>query len=206
MDGTLVITVGLVDDHELIADGLRARLERDGGITVAWVAHSKAEAERALTRGSRVDVVLVDIALPDGSGLDLLPTQAGPGPRFVVLCANDGPAYVSTAYRRGASGFVTKGERTETVITAIRTVAAGGRAFTAESLESIHTLRSLTRRELQVVRLVASGRSNDEIGAELGIGIKTVEFHLHNIYEQFGLGTRAELAVWAERQGWLDAP
>ena len=124
--------------------------------------------------------------------------------RLIVLTAYDYPQYADAALRLGAAGFVLKTAPLPELIDAIRRVAAGGLAFAVRpsGIARWH----LTAREREVVRLVVDGRSNDEIGASLGIGAKTVETHLSRLFERFGLASRTELASRALREGWLEVP
>lgn len=199
-----MIRVGIVDDHPVVADGLAAALGREADISVAWTAGSFAEAQRALETGLPVDVVLVDIRLPDGSGLDLLPGDRVGRPAFVVLSSFDRPQYAAAAFRRGAAGFLLKLAPTRAIVEAVHTAASGGLAFEARHLATARTAPEISPRELEVVRLVAAGRSNDEIAARLGVSRKTIEAHLTHLYERGGFTSRTELALWAERQGWLE--
>ena len=114
------------------------------------------------------------------------------------------PQYVDAAIRNGASGYVLKTAPIGELVDAIRRAAAGGMSFSVRPGNG--TDPHPTARELDVVRLVVEGRSNDEIGAALGIGSKTVETHLHRLYERFGVGSRTELATRALREGWLEVP
>jgi DNA-binding NarL/FixJ family response regulator len=104
----------------------------------------------------------------------------------------------------GAAGFVLKTAPMADLLSAIRRAAAGGLAF--ETRPDATARIRLSRRELEVVQLVADGRSNDEVGGALGIGAKTVETHLARLYERFGMSSRTELATRALREGWLDLP
>ena len=101
-----MIRVGIVDDHPVVLDGLAASLARQPGIEVAWSAGSLAESRAALEAGA-CDVVLVDVRLPDGSGMDLIAPSAH-GPAFLVLSSFDRPQYARAAYGRGASGYLLK--------------------------------------------------------------------------------------------------
>jgi DNA-binding NarL/FixJ family response regulator len=162
------------------------------------------DAARAagLTDRTVVDVLLLDIRLGTQSGLGLLTPDADL-PAVIVLTAYDYPQYAEAALRLGAAGFVLKTAPLAELVDAIRRVAAGGLAFAARPPTG--TVR-LTPREHDVVRLVADGRSNDEIGAALGIGAKTVETHLARLFERIGVASRTELATRAVREGWLDVP
>jgi DNA-binding NarL/FixJ family response regulator len=126
-------------------------------------------------------------------------------PAVIVLTAYDYPQYAEAALRLGAAGFVLKTAPLTELFDAIRRVAAGGLAFAVRPGAGAGVAR-LTPREHDVVRLVAEGRSNDEIGAALRISAKTVETHLSRVFDRFGVSSRAELAARAIREGWLDVP
>jgi DNA-binding NarL/FixJ family response regulator len=200
-----MIRVGIVDDHPVVLDGLVGALPRDPEIVVAWSASSIADARIAL-RSTACDVVLVDVRLPDGSGLDLIGPADSDGPAFIVLSSFDRPQYARVAYRRGAAGYVLKTAPLEEIVETIR-VAAGGRALVQpHHLASLAGAASLTARELDVVRRVAEGRSNDEIAGTLSLSRKTVEAYLTRLFERWAVSSRTELALRADREGWLDAP
>ena len=207
------IRVGVVDDHPVVGEGTAAVLRAQPGLEVVGVAVSlDAAREGGLLDATAVDVLLLDIRLGTDSGLRLF-SQAGasgtgtttaPLPAVIVLTAYDYPQYAEAALSLGAAGFVLKTAPLAELVDAIRRVAAGGLAFAVRPRTNGRA--HLTAREQDVVRLVADGRSNDEIGATLGIGSKTVETHLSRIFERFGVSSRAELAARAVREGWLDVP
>jgi DNA-binding NarL/FixJ family response regulator len=196
-----VIRVGIVDDHPVVLDGLRNALELEEGVTVAWSASSYREAELAIARCD-AEVVLVDVRLGDGSGLDLITPAAG-HTAFVVLSSWDRPQYARAAIKRGASGYLLKTAPMPEIATAIRTAARGGTTFQASHLASLAN-DNLTARELDVVRLVARGLSNDEVASQLNLSRKTVEAYLTRLYERWNVASRTELSLRAERDGWLD--
>jgi DNA-binding NarL/FixJ family response regulator len=200
-----MIRVGVVDDHPVVTDGLVHALHQTSDIDVVWIANTLADARHQLLSAGHVDVVLLDVRLPDGSGLDLLPGQRDVPPAFLVLSSWDRQQYSAAAFRRGASGYLLKDAPLHEIVAAIQTSARGGLAFEARQLVSLRSARTLTTREVEVVRLVAKGQSNDEIAMHLGIARKTVEAYLTRLFERWGLTTRTELALWAEREGWLDA-
>ena len=197
-----MIRVAVVDDHPVVLDGLAAALARQPGIEVAWSAASVAEARAHLLDGA-CDVVLVDVRLPDGSGLDLV-HPAPDGPAFVVLSSFDRPQYARSAMQRGAAGYVAKTAPTDEVVSAVRIAAAGGSAFPPAQIAALARAPELTEREVSLVRLVAEGWSNDEVAARLSISPKTVEAYLTRLFERWGVATRTELALHAERAGWLE--
>jgi DNA-binding NarL/FixJ family response regulator len=202
----MMVRLAIVDDHPVVTDGLRGALSQAPGIEVAWTASTVDEARRELGAGPLVDVVLVDVRLPDGSGLSLLPGSRTSQPAFVVLSSFDRPQYATAAFKRGARGYLLKVAPITQIIDAVKTAATGGLAFEARHLASVTGAASLTRREIEVVRLVSEGHSNDEIAVRLGISRKTVEAYLSKLFERWGFATRTELAIWAEREGWLDIP
>jgi DNA-binding NarL/FixJ family response regulator len=199
---TALIRVAIVDDHPVVRDGTAALLAAQDGLDVVGTAGSIDEAS-ALLEQTPVDVLLLDIRLGTDSGLRLLSGAERRKPAVVVLTAYDYPQYAEAALRLGAAGFVLKTAPLPELLDAIRRAAAGGLAF---GVRPRPVGANLTGRELQVVRLVVEGRSNDEIGVALGIGSKTVETHLRRLFERFGAGSRTELATRALREGWLDIP
>jgi DNA-binding NarL/FixJ family response regulator len=208
--GSRRIRVGVVDDHPVVGEGTAALLRAQPDLEVVGVGVSLDAARAAgLLDAEAVDVLLLDIRLGTDSGLRLFADDATasarpPLPAVIVLTAYDYPQYAEAALSLGAAGFVLKTAPLPELVDAIRRVAAGGLAFAVRPRTSRRA--HLTAREQDVVRLVADGRSNDEIGATLGIGSKTVETHLSRIFERFGVSSRAELAARAVREGWLDVP
>jgi len=200
------IRVAIVDDHPVLRDGTAALLAREADIVVVGVGGSVEEAIPLLDLAV-ADVVLLDIRLGTSSGLTLLDRTGGAPagskrPAIVIMTAYDYPQYVEAALRLGAAGFVLKTAPTAELVDAIRRAAAGGLAFGVRPSHAAH----LSRRELEVARLVVEGRSNDEIGVALGIGGKTVETYLSRLFVRFDLSSRTELATRALREGWLDLP
>ena len=129
--------------------------------------------------------------------------RGGRLPPIAVLTAYDYPQYAAAALRLGALGFVVKTAPIAELVEAIRKVAAGGLAF---GVRPIGLAPIFTAREREVIALVVEGRSNDEIGAALGITSKTVEAHLRRLFDRLGLQSRTELATRALREGWLEIP
>jgi DNA-binding NarL/FixJ family response regulator len=198
------IRVAVVDDHPVLREGTAGLLAAQPGLAMVGTAGTLDEAS-ALLDTMAVDVVLLDIRLGTESGLTLMATESDhPRPAIVVLTAYDYPQYAEAALRLGAAGFVLKTAPVVELVDAIRRAAAGGLAFGVRPARG--SVPALTARELDVVRLVVEGRSNDEIGARLGIGAKTVESHLRRLFERLDLASRTELATRALREGWLDLP
>lgn len=202
----MTIRVALVDDHPVVLNGLAAALGTVEDIRVVARGQTLAEG-KLITQRDDVDVMLLDVRLPDGSGLELVEgVSAGGRPGVILLSSFMTSQHVAAALRLGAQGFLLKTVPLEELITAIRRVAAGGSAFTADQLREGRQGVALSPRERDVLRLVLAGRSNDEIGGDLHVSRKTVEAHMSRLYERFGVASRVELALRAEREGWLDLP
>jgi DNA-binding NarL/FixJ family response regulator len=203
-----LIRVAIVDDHPVVRQGIGALLGSHPGLEVVGSAGSVDEAVDLLGRVA-VDVLLLDIRLGTDSGLRFLadapetPGRAAAMPAVVVLSAYDYPQYADAALRLGAAGFVVKSAPLEELVDAIKRAAAGGMAF---GVRPGRDRPRVSPRELDVIRLVVEGRSNDEVGVALGIGVKTVETHLRRLFERFEVVSRTELAARALREGWLDIP
>ena len=201
------IRVAVVDDHPVVRDGTAVLLATQPGLEVVGAASSLDEAVEMIA-STPIDVLLLDIRLGSDSGLRLLTGERDgqpgqPMPAVVVVTAYDYPQYADAALRLGAAGFVLKTAPVRELVGAIERAAAGGLAFGVRPRQG---LDRLSPRELEVVRLVVDGRSNDEIGGALGIGSKTVETHLRRLFERFSIASRTELATRALREGWLDVP
>jgi DNA-binding NarL/FixJ family response regulator len=168
---------------------------------VVELGETVADAERLLA-ANKVDVLLLDVRLGTQSGLTALAADANERPAVVVLTAYAYPQYAEAALRLGASGFVLKNGPIDDLMAAIRAAASGAMHFGVRPGQRL----ALSVREMEVVRKVVEGRSNDEIGADLGIAPKTVESHLRRIFERMGVASRIELATRALREGWLDIP
>lgn len=201
----MTIRVGLVDDHPVVLSGLQAALATISDLDVVATAQTLAEG-RSIAARDDVDVLLVDVRLPDGNGLELVSEVSRRGhPSTIVLSSFMTSQYVAAALRFGAEGFLLKTTPLEELIAAIRRVAAGGSTFTADQLrDGRRGFVTLSPRERELLRLVLAGRSNDEIGGDLKVSRKTVEAHMSRLYERFGVASRVELAIRAEREGWLD--
>jgi DNA-binding NarL/FixJ family response regulator len=200
------IRIAIVDDHPVLREGTAALLAAQPGLEIAGLAGSIDEAE-ALVSSREIDVVLLDVRLGADSGLRWLPLTdpARLRPAIIVLTSYDYPQYAEAALRLGASGFVLKTAPISELLDAIRRAAAGGLAFGVRPGRAGSVAR-LSERELDVVRLVVDGRSNDEVAARLGIGAKTVESHLRRLFERLDVASRTELATRALREGWLEVP
>jgi DNA-binding NarL/FixJ family response regulator len=199
----MTIRLAIVDDHPMVTNGLVAALATIDDIIVLDRGTSMEHARELLVRDD-LDVVLLDVRLEDGNGIQAL-AERGPRsqPGVIVISSFTSSQYVAASARFGAAGFMVKTVALPTLVAAIRTVHAGGSVFTREQLEKGFV--KLTTREREIVRLAMDGFSNKEIGARLGMSPKTIESRLTEIYERYGITNgRIELSLRAAEEGWLD--
>ena len=201
------VRVVLVDDHPAILEAVSAAVRGAPDLDLAGTARS-LDAARALLDGPGAvacDVVVSDVQLAgEAEGLRLLDGQGGDGPAVLLLSSFDQPPLIRTAFERGAAGYLLKTSEVPEILDAIRTVAAGGTAFSASMLRAIRSApRRPSDREIEVLTLVCGGASNDEVGVRLGVTEKTVESHLRRLFDRYGVLSRTELAVLALREGWV---
>jgi DNA-binding NarL/FixJ family response regulator len=209
------IRVLIADDQAMVRGGLRLILEDQDDITVVGEAADGVAAIEAARR-LRPDVCLVDIRMPRLDGLEVTRALAGPGVaaplRVIVVTTFDLDEYVYGALRGGAAGFILKDAGPALLVEAVRAAHAGD-ALVSPSI-TLRLLRHLkppgralaadarlSGRELEVVRLIARGRTNQEIGAELFISLSTVKGHVSTVQTKLGLRNRVEIAAWAWEHG-----
>ena len=208
MASAKAIRVLLVDDHQLVRDGLHSRLGETPGIEVVGEAGTGQEA-LALAASLQPDLVLLDIGLPDMSGLDVAARlgEVAPGTRALMLSMYDNREYVLSALRAGAAGYVLKDATSKEIIAAIRAVAAGASYCSASLTTALATGGSepptLTEREREILILVAKGNSNKRIAQQLDVSVRTVETHRLNLRKKLGIETPAGLIRYALQQGWI---
>jgi DNA-binding NarL/FixJ family response regulator len=214
--GARTIRLVLVDDHAILRQGLRSVLEREADLVVVGEASSEGEAE-AVVRASTPDVVLLDLKLSAGSefeGLSLCTKLSGahPGIGLLVLTTFLDEDLVVRAVHAGARGYVVKDVDTSALIRAIRDVSRGESAFDARSASAMvrglnqadtPSARQLTSRETEVLKLLARGMSNRDIGARLYISETTAKFHVGNILRKLGVSRRAEAVYEASKAGLI---
>ena len=206
----MTIRVLIADDQEPVRMAFRAILGAAPDIDVVGLAADGVEAF-ALARAQRPDVAVVDIRMPRMDGLELTRLLCAEGIQVVVVTTFDLDAYVHTALRHGACGFLVKHSGTALLTEAVRAAMAGDALISPEV--TVRLLRELsgpsgrvpdhllTERELDIVALVAEGRTNAEIGAELFITAGTVKTHLLHIHQKLGVRNRVEVAAWAWETG-----
>jgi two-component system response regulator NreC len=211
----LSVRVLIVDDHAVVRSGLRLVLEAEEDVEPVGEAGTARDAifqNRAL----KPDVILLDVVLPDQSGLDAIPTllHERPDAKVLVLSMQDDPQYVKQAFASGASGYVLKEAADTEVVAAVREVANGGRYVHPElgarlvAAETEAAKRAeedpLSDREREVLRLLALGHTNQEIAKQLYISVRTAETHRAHIMQKLRLSSRAELVRYALAQGLLE--
>jgi two-component system response regulator NreC len=210
----------LVDDHTVVRTGLRMLLEDEEDVQIVGEAGTAQEALEAVAR-HKPDVVLMDIGLPDMSGIDATREikRTSPEVAVVALTIHEDEEYFFKMLEAGAGGYVPKRAAPEELLTAIRAAAAGEvylypslakllvKDYLAQerSNEAGTSLDGLTSREQEVLRYLAEGASNEAIADALVISIKTVARHRENIMKKLGLHSRAELVRYAIRKGIIKA-
>lgn len=208
----------LIDDHPVVRDALARAFESEGDFEIAGTAASAAEAMAEIA-DANPDVAIVDLHLPDRDGADLIAAlrASRPNLRIVVVSGYDDEYRVAEALRAGAHGYLLKAAPVDQIVAGVRVAAAGGAPLTPALTEGV--LRSmrkaggdkrsaidvLTAREIQVLRLFASGRSTREVAASLGISPKTVETHRVRIYDKLGAKGVVDLTRIAVRSGLVEA-
>jgi DNA-binding NarL/FixJ family response regulator len=213
------IRVLLADDHALVRHGFRRILEDDPGITVVGEASGGAEAIK-LERQLSPDVVVMDLAMPEVNGLhaaiEILRRRRES--RILILSMHNDEQYVRNALDAGVKGYILKNALETELTRAVRTLAMGGEFLSPElsaiamrrlrrDEESTATpLSQLSAREVQVLRLIALGKSNKEIAAILGLSAYTVAVHRTNVMTTLGLHKTAELVLFAVKHGLVEAP
>jgi two-component system, NarL family, response regulator DevR len=209
------IRLVLVDDHAILRQGLRSLLEREDDLLVVGEASSEGEAE-AVVRVTDPDVVLLDLKLSAGSeyeGLSLCGKLSSGYPKLglLVLTTFLDEDLVVRAVHAGARGYVVKDVDTTELVRAIRAISGGDSAFDARSAAAVVRSMSgrtavrqqLTDRELEVLRLLAAGLSNNTIGQKLFISATTAKFHVSNIMRKLEVSRRAEAVYAASKRGLI---
>jgi len=209
-DVAVRIGVLLVDDHAVVREGYRRLLERDVRLYVVGEASNAAETLR-LDAQLRPDVVVLDIALPGVSGIEILRRILSRRPDACVLMFSmfqDG-IYATRALESGARGYVSKASAPDLLIEAVRSVASGQRyvspdveaAMSKQKSRSSQLAESLSTRELEVLRLLTQGYGMDEIGERLGLSPKTAANHQSSIKQKLGASSALQLILIAQQYG-----
>ncbi len=211
----MTVRVLIVDDHAVVRAGLRLLIDAEDDLETAGEAGSVREAVFE-ARSLEPDLILMDVVMPGESGIEGVPAllHEHPGVKVLVLSMQDDPHYVREAFAAGASGYVLKEAADVELIQAIREVARGGRyvhpelgarLIAAEAAEERRAEEDpLSEREREVLRLLALGYTNQEIGKQLFISVRTAETHRAHVMQKLRLGSRAELVRYALANGLLE--
>ena len=216
---TKPIRVYLLDDQAILRAGFKSLLREASGIEVIGVAGEGRSAVRDIEK-ERPDVVLLDITMPELSGIDTIPMirKASPRTRIVMLTHHEGQTFVDQAIKAGADGYLSKDSDPEEMALAIRAVCRGD-AYVSPKVSGglVNQVRggdsgtgaqgtgiaSLTPREREVFQLLAVGKSNKEVASELDMSLSTAKKHRENLQRKLNVGSAAELARLAIREGLL---
>ena len=216
-----MITVGIVDDQELVRGGIRMILEQEPDLDVVGEA-ADAPAAVALARAAAPDVLLMDVQMPGQDGIEATRAvlDAAPGTRVLMLTTFDLDEYVYRALRAGASGFLLKDMAGEEIVAAVRQAAQGSDNLLAPSVvrrlvgrftqaprpgADESRLATLTQREREVLRLIATGMSNSEIADHMTVAPTTVKTHVARILMKLGLRDRVQAVIVAYETGLVGA-
>ena len=210
------IRVLLADDHAVVRAGIRQFLEQADNIEVVAEADD-GEAAKNLIEQHKPDVAVLDIQMPEASGIEVTrwirANQHDVG--VLILTAYDDDPYVMAVLQAGANGYVLKTASPREIIRAVRDVHAGNSALDASIVQKVmdqvasdsrpQPVEKLTGREIEVLTLVAQGFTNKAIGVQLGISDRTVQGHLAHIFNKLQAGSRTEAVMRAVSLGWLPA-
>ncbi|HEY1111431.1 MAG TPA: response regulator transcription factor [Opitutaceae bacterium] len=209
------LKIFLADDHEVVRAGLRTMVNAEPDMAVSGEAADGAAALRHI-EAARPDVAVVDVSMPVMSGAELTRRlkQATPEVKILALTVHEDRSFIRELFGAGANGYLLKRAAGSELVGAIRAVAGGGvyidprvagKLMDAVQPEGGLAPGVLSRREQEVIRLVARGYSHREISDELGVGLKTIETYKARSMEKLGLETRSELIRHAVAVGWLQA-
>jgi two-component system, NarL family, response regulator NreC len=203
---TGTITIVLADDHPVVRSGLRMLLEAEPDMEVVAEA-GDVDAARRYTLGHKPTVLVLDLSMPGGSSLEAIPKIAlvSPDTSVVILTMQEDPAFAREALRAGTRGYVLKHAAGTELVQAIRAAAGGGTwlnpalgARMAASLDRpVGELADLSEREVEVLRLIALGHTNNEIAQQLSLSVRTIESHRAHIQEKLGVSPRSKLVRYA---------
>ncbi|MEM7209678.1 MAG: response regulator transcription factor [Pseudomonadota bacterium] len=207
-----MIRIALIDDHPLLRDGLKARMSSEVDIEVVAEANN-AETAIAVCEKSQPDIALLDINLPERTGISVIGSMidVSPATRVIMLTMHDDPQYLRGALRAGAKGYVLKHVGGGEIVRAVHAVHAGGTYFSEAMSQHLlnegddeQSKKSLSEREIEVLTLLAQGLTNKQIAKQLALSPRTVETHRANVKQKLGAASFAEMLRFAVEQGLID--
>jgi DNA-binding NarL/FixJ family response regulator len=209
----------IADDHALLRESMRSLLDREEDIEVVGEA---CDGEEAVSLSSKLkpDIAVMDIVMPRLNGIEASKEikKVSPGTAILILTAYDDAQYVMGLLEAGAAGYLLKSARGRDVVAAIRAVREGesvlhpsiiamllkrAMGFAAED-NKVKGKENLTDREIEVLRLAATGMSNKEIAEKLSVTVRTVKAHISNVFAKMDVASRTEAILKAMREGWLE--
>jgi two-component system invasion response regulator UvrY len=205
-----LIKVLIADDHAVVRRGLRQILAETTDIVVGGEAAAAHDVLR-LVRAERWDAVILDVSLPGVSGMEILADlrRERPGLPVLILTVHSEEQYAVRAIRSGAAGFLTKETAPERLVEAVRKIATGGRYVSPEVAEKLASFVSadgqgppherLSNRELEILKMIASGKTVSQVAGDLALSVKTVSTHRTRMLKKMGMKTNAELMHYAMR-------
>jgi NarL family two-component system response regulator LiaR len=212
------ISIIIADDHALVREGTRERLEREEDFEVVGEAADGEEAVR-LVKQLKPNVAIIDVAMPNLNGIEAAKQikKTQPSTAVLVLSAYDDDQYIYAALEVGADGYLLKNVHGHQLVDAIRDVYAGEVVLDPHVARKVVQWFSslsrgspvegagdyLTERELEVLKLAAKGMSNKEIATELALSVRTVQSHLGHIFTKLGVSSRTEAVLRALKEGWI---
>lgn len=213
------VRIALVDDHPVVLAGIRALLQGVPEVELVGEANTAASGLKAICASSP-DIAVIDLSLPDTSGMELARQirRQCPGVKIIALTVHEDRAYVRPVLEAGARGYLLKRSAADELLRAIRAVNGGDIYLDPAIAEKAGTNApelapsdeseggELSRREEDVLKLVAQGFSNKQIAAQLEVSVKSVETYKARASEKKGLHSRADIVRYGIRQGWLAAP
>ena len=202
-----MIKVGIVEDNRTLREGFETLINRESGMQCVCTSETVAEALQQIPR-AKPDVVLMDIQLPDGTGIECTAKikEQLPAVQIVVVTVYEDSVRIFQALQAGACGYLLKRSNPERIIEAVREAQEGGVPMTPEiarkvigqfkdHAETASTVENLTPRETEVLQLVMHGLANKEIADRMGVSVAAVKFHLQHIYEKLHVHSRTEAVL-----------
>ena len=210
------INLGIIDDHFVVIDGLKSMLEKQEGFQILIATQQHKELEEFL-QNSNLDVLLMDIQMPGMNGVDLCRQllKIKPGLHIIAFSSFDDSAYVKQLFRLGAKGYLLKNSDKETIIQAVHAVM-NGENFIDETIKNILLQESitgqrrsifevpLTKREKEILKMIAEGLSSQEIAEKLFLSLRTIDTHRFNINQKLDVKNTAGLVKEAIRRGLIE--